>query len=470
MLIDNIYITQNIFRNMEKNLGSYLTDLNPWWLTERVDRAKDMIEREGFSEILQDLGLDRMIQILGPRRAGKTTILYLIIDHLLSKGIPSRNVLYLSLDDPLLQNICENPIFDPIERFLDNIAGDGTKFIFLDEVQDIEGWYKWLKAYHDKKLDLKFFISGSSGLKLQNEANIYLRGRVISIVQHPLSFREFLMFSGVTVPKVNFKDNDVDLAKGYSVVSRLLEKYLVVGGFPEFFEIDPKIRTPEKWFRILYEDVPKKAFYEDVVKRFNIRNPASMELLFAFIAQNQGQILSYESMNRVAGLDKATLLDYLQFLKSTYLLVEIGLRSDKLSTTVKAKKKYLVLDQGIRNGILREYYLNENNRGFVVENVVGVHLHRFCEKQLFDLSYIRSNGEIDFVVTFKKRSIPIEVKTSDNFKISKEMRKYLKANNSPHGVVITDKRAGEFKTDGFLIRALPLWVFLTGEIKKEIWD
>jgi len=469
MIREVIYVIFIILCNMEKSLDTHLATINPWWLTDRVDNAKEKIQREGFEDILQDMELDRIIQIVGPRRAGKTTILYLIIDHLLSRDVPSRNILYLSLDDPLLQNICENPILDPIDRFTERIAQEGRKYVFLDEVQDIDGWFRWLKAYHDKKRDLKIIISGSSSLKLHDDANTYLRGRAISFELNPLSFGEFVTLSGGEVQTVHFKDGPIELLKGYAAISRLLEEYLIVGGFPEYFEIGTKLRTPEKWFRLLYDDIPKKAFYEDVVKRFNIRNPKALELLFAFIAQNQSRVLSYESMNRVVGLDRATLLDYIQFLKSTYLLVEITLRSDKLSTQEKAKKKYLVSDQGIRNGILKEYNVIDENRGFIVENVVGIHLHRLCKKEHLNLSYIRSNGEVDFVVTFKGATIPVEVKTSDNFKISKEMKRYMKKNNSPHGVVITEKNAGEFRTDDLPMRAVPLWVFLTGDMKKEIW-
>lgn len=454
---------------MENDLESYMASINPWWLTDRIDSARGKIKREDLEDILEDMELNRIIQLLGPRRAGKTTMMYLIMDHLLSQGVQTRDILYLSLDDPVLQTICEHPISDPIDRFLERIAGEDTRYIFLDEIQDIDGWYKWLKGYHDRKTGLKFIISGSSSLRLQEEANTYLRGRVISFVLYPLSFREFIEISANEAPSPHFKDGEIELLKGYSSVSRLLEEYLIVGGFPEWFEIDPKMRKPERWFRMLYEDVPKKAFYEDVVKRFNIRNPKAMEVLFAFIAQNQSRVLSYESMNRVVGLDRATLLDYIQFLTSTYLLIVIGLWSEKLSTTEKAKKKYLVLDQGIRNGILREYNIGDNNLGFIVENVVGVYLHRLCEREGLKLSHIRSNGEVDFVVSSNERSVPVEVKTSDKFSISREMKDHMRTNGSPHGVVITKRRAGEFRSEGLLFRAVPLWVLLTGVVKREIW-
>jgi hypothetical protein len=452
------------------SLERYLEATNPWWRTSTIEESSGKLKRDVMDGILPELDSNRMIQILGPRRAGKTTTMYMIMDHLLRKNVNASNILYVSIDDPMVASLCDHPIMDPIEHFMKRISSGGRKYIFLDEVQDIKEWYKWLKGYHDRKLDVQFIVSGSSSLQIEDDANKYLRGRIIPFIQYPLDFRGFLKLCDIDPPDPHFLDDDVKLMKDFEIVKEEIERFMLVGGFPEWFQIVGTERDVERWFNRLYEDVPKKAFYEDIVKKFGIRNPRALEILFAFIAQNQSRVLSYESMNRVTGLDRMTVQDYIGFLKSTYLLIEIGLFAEKVSTTEKANKKYLLLDQGIRNGLLKDYMIKEENSGFIRENIIGIFLHRFCESNGLHLNYIRSNGEIDFIISFGERRIPVEVKSSDKTVVSKEFLKFMKGEGSPYGIVITDRRAGILEVEGMDIRMVPLWIFLTGNLGKNLWD
>jgi len=448
-------------------LEKYLERTNPWWITGRSEKAQGKIPRGNLDPIYRELDLQRIVQIVGSRRAGKSTTIHLIINHLLRQGIDPRRILYVSLDDPLILTCCTIPISDAIEFFFER-TGKGPKYVFLDEVQKTKQWYEWVKGYHDRELILKMIISGSSSLTLQKEANTYLRGRLISFIQYPFDLREFLMMDDIEISPPHYLDDGTSMSISYAKVKEPLEKYLRVGGYPEWFQVR-HLDNVQLWFDRLYEDVPKKAFYEDVVQIFNIRNPRALEILFAFIAQNQSRILSYESMNQVVGLDRTTLLDYLEFLKSSYLIIEIPVFSEKVSTQEKSMKKYLLSDQGIRNGILKEYVIKEENLGFIVENVVGIYLARFCDSKKLNLNYVRNNGEIDFIVSDQGRAIPVEVKTSDKFKVSQLMKKFVNDKGSPFGVVITQRLAGEFETDGIKVRAIPLWILLLGDIEKEIW-
>jgi len=456
MIIDNI------------GLERYLLRTNPWWATGIVDKARSKISRENLPRIMKELSLERTVQLLGPRRAGKTTTIHMIIDKLIGSGVGPERLLYVSLDDPMLRNFCSEPLSDTLEFFLGN-APKGRNYAFLDEVQKVKGWYEWIKGYHDREQNLKMVISGSSSLALQKEANTYLRGRVISFVQHPFNLREFLGMDGFKIETPHFLDDSLEMSKKYGSIRDHLMEYLRVGGYPEWFQLRT-VPDSSVWFDRLYEDVPKKAFYEDIVELFNIRSPRALELLFVFIAQNQSRILSYEAMNRIVGLDRSTILDYLAYLKASYLVIEVPVFSEKISTQEKSMKKYLISDQGIRNGILKEYSIKEENLGFIVETVVGIYLHRFCEENGLSLNYVKSNGEIDFILTGKDRTVPVEVKTSDRFKISTTMKNFIKEKGSPFGVVITDRSAGQFEVEEIMIREVPLWVLLTGNIEKEVWS
>jgi len=453
---------------MIKNLVGFRKELekvNEWWLTSRVKEAERFpFRREAFNEIRKEIETRRCLVITGPRRVGKSVLLKQTIQFLIKEGTNPRNILYYSLDDPTLYTFSDNLIKDLIDYFLENIAKKGRKYIFLDEIHVFEGWYKWIKAYYDKYENLKFFLSGSSSLALQEEANKYLRGRIITLEIFPLSFLEFLRLSGLKIKEFKLEDifklDELEIKKLWYEVKEYFQEFLVVGGFPEWFEIKGTKDEVERWFRRLIEDVPKKAIYEDVVKLFGIKNPRVLELILTFIAANQSKILAYETINDVAKLDRSTLLNYLEFLKSSYLLVEI-LKFARLKEQLKAKKKFLLLDQGIRNAILKEYEIREENLGFVIENVVGNRLYLISKEKNRNLFYWKINDEVDFVLRGEK-ILPVEVKYRDEIKPKdiKGLLNFMEKFKVKEGFVITKSLLKREKMKGKFLYFIPCWLFL----------
>jgi predicted AAA+ superfamily ATPase len=219
----------------------------------------------------------------------------------------------------------------------------------------------------------------------------------------------------------------------YKNLKKDFEEFLLVGGFPEWFEI----KELKKWFFVLSNMISKKAIYEDVVNIFRIRNPKILESILTFIIANQSKILSYEKINEVARLKHEVLVNYLEYLKSSYLIVEI-LKFAKLKEQLKAKRKYLCIDQGLRNCLLSDYELKENV-GFVIENVVGVHLYSYSKKVNANLMYYKANEEVDFVLEENKEIIPVKIKyrTRIEEKDMKSIKKFILENDCKRGLIIT---------------------------------
>ncbi len=442
-----------------------LDKINEWWITKRVKEAERFPERrEAFQKVEDELDTRRAIVILGPRRVGKSVLMKQIISALIKDGTNPRNIIYYSLDDPTLLTYCDNLIKDPIDYFLENITDKGKKYVFFDEIHLYTGWYRWIKAYYDKYLDIKFVLSGSSSLALQKEANKHLRGRTVEIEMYTLSFREFLKIYGIEAEKFDLetieKFDEFRIKELWHKVGDAFKEYLLVGGFPEWFELREKSDAIDKWFKRLIDDVPKKAIYEDIVNIFGIKSPKIIELIFTFIAANQSRVIAYETINDVVKLDRATLTNYLEYLKNSYLIVEI-LKFANLKEQLKAKKKFLVIDQGLRNAILKDYELKESNVGLIIENLVGTNLFFYVKRKGGNLFYWKINNEVDFVIR-NKSLIPVEVKYRAHIdkKDLKNLLNFAEKFNCKKGVLITKDLFMKEKISKVEILFVPAWLFL----------
>ncbi len=437
------------------NLRRELEKYNEFWLTGEirgVDRYS--IKRLEFSEVIKEIDLRHITTIIGPRRVGKTVLLKQTVNRLIEDNINPRNILYYSFDVPTISQYCDNPIMDVFEYWYENIAKSGKRFFFLDEVHFIKDWYKWLKAIYDRYDDVKIFVSGSSSISIQKDIFAYLKGRIILHELFPLSFKEFLMFKGKEIDEINFESIDaVEVDRICNKFKEDFDEYLLVGGIAEWFEVN----DVDKWFKILTGLVTKKAIYEDISTLFGIKNIKTLENIFSFIVANQSRILSYEAINEIANLKHEILVNYIEYLKSSFLIIEI-LKFAGIKEQLKSKKKYLCIDQGLRNSTLLEYEIKEDNVGFIIENVAGLHLWYSAKRVNGNLMYYKINDEIDFVVQKGNEIIPIEVKyrgdiqEAETFKLKKFIQKF----KLKKGVVLTKNL---FKSEGE-IRFIPVIFYL----------
>lgn len=438
-----------------------LEKINSFWLTEKVAEAeKYPFQRALFHDIEKVLENRRITILLGPRRTGKSTLLKQLIQSLIKKGVNPKSILYYSLDDPSLFQHSDNLIKDLLDYHEENIAGNAKRYILLDEIHSFPNWHKWIKSYYDRDLPLKFILSGSSSLTLQKEANKFLRGRSMEFSLYPLNFKEFLKLSGHEDPLdfsfAEFKKvSPLQISKTHNKIKAAFNEYLLVGGFPEWFQV--KSYGIEPWFSSIVNDVPKKAIYEDIAKLFNIKNTRILEFVFTFIISNQSRILSYETINEVANLDRATLVNYIDFLKNSYLLIEI-LKFAGLKEQLKSMKKFLSIDQGLRNAILKDYKVKEENAGFIIENLIGLKCFALKPSNVF---YWRVNGEIDFILR-DKEILPIEVKYKNNI-LKKDFLEHLNFMGNKKlkkGIIITKDLYSREIIENKEIYFIPAWLFL----------
>jgi len=373
-----------------------LEKLNPHWLTGMPVEAEAFpVPRDELEALHGDRDLGKVSVVTGPRRAGKTVLLRHLMARLIEEGTDPRNLLYVSLDSQRLAMMCDDLVRDAEDLWSDSIASDGPRILLLDEVHLLDGWYAGVKNLHDMEGALKIYISGSASLAIQVKAEQFLRGRYVLHEVWPLEFRGFLKVvaggpKGKAPPGDGLESDGQMRALGPP-----FGRFLLVGGFPESREVEGTAR----WFELLRNMVAQKAVYTDVAATFNIRAVKVLDSVLHFIVQNQSRLLTYESINAVAGLKHEVLQDYIEYLKASYLIVEIRKNAPKVSEQLRSRKKYLCADQGLRNALLAEYEVEEANEGFVAENVVGMHVHLAASRSGRRVFYSLQGEDIDFVVT-----------------------------------------------------------------------
>jgi predicted AAA+ superfamily ATPase len=374
-----------------------LEKANRFWLTNAVEeKERYPNERSEVETVCAELKLKRITVITGSRRVGKSVLIKHIISRLIKRGVKPRNILYYSMEDPYLKLYCDNLIRDVFDYWLENIAEEGEKYIFFDEIHFVDEWYKWLKILYDRHKNIKICVSGSSSLILQRDANKYLRGRCISYDLWHLTFRQFLEMKNRRI--VRFEPNALAVDRILGSYKEDFKQYALVGGFPEFFEV----KDVKKWLQVLKNSVSNKAIYEDIATTFKIRNVKILEQILLFVIANQSKILSYEKINEVAGLKHEILLNYIEYLKSSYLIVELLKSARNIKEQLKSKKKFLCTDQGLRNALLREYEIREDNEGFIIENIVGMHAYICSMAKGMKIMYYKADGDVDFIVKGRK--------------------------------------------------------------------
>ena len=228
----------------------YLQEVNEWWRTGSVPRVFLQPDcRNEFAELVNLLSKERITAIIGPRRVGKTTLMYQLADHLIQSGVQKENILFVAMDDPLTMTMVD-PLKVIMDEYLEKIIRKPVRdverlYIFIDEIHFLSDWNLWLKKYYDLKYNIKFIISSSSATHLLKFSKESLVGRITEIKIMPLNFTEFIKLSGRSDLLEPYADKDLfhidmndlffDLTKFQDELVLYFNEYLLAGGYPEYF-------------------------------------------------------------------------------------------------------------------------------------------------------------------------------------------------------------------------------------------
>jgi len=428
---------------------------NPWWTKRAVPlHLLKEFKREIFYKLKDYLKLDRILILKGPRRVGKTTVLYQIIDSLLQEKINPENILYLSLDDPKLK-VDFDKIIDFYQATIlkQSVSESETVYVFLDEVQYLENWQYYVKKYFDRSYPIKFIVSGSSATLIRKGTES-LMGRTVEETLLPFSFKEFLEYHAKE--KIELKPLDkidiVSIKKYEGRAKIFFDKYLLKGGFPNIFEID----EVDIWQKLMKEDIIDKAIYRDIVSSYDVKKPELLEKLFFYMVGITGQILNISNISNSIGLSREYVNKYLHYLKSTLLLFTLRKYAKSIEKIARSSEKAFILDQGIVNSMLNKTKIDEVFAGHLVETVVLRHLLKY------EAYYWKNYYEVDFVISIENRILPVEVKYKSQIDKAdlKGVLKFMEKFKAKEGMVVTKDLFERQKVDDREILFIPAWLFL----------
>jgi len=424
-------------------------ELNPWWATGEVPSELIGIKRKEYLDQLKaNCEKEEIDLISGIRRAGKTTLLYQLIDYLLKeRKVPERNILFANCDDIVLKKTFKN-IMEIVSTF--NASGEGRKYVFLDEVQYFEDWEQQLKNVFDRfRRNVKLIVSGSSAVLSKSKNLYYLTGRFRPLHVYPFSFSEFLH-----IKKISMQEG-----KGWEEVYRkyapldpdkYLQEYLIYGGFPQIvLEKNPKEKFATA--KLYFETI----LYKDILKLWEIKDVTALEKIGKFMLQNIGQRFSYRKISNGLQINLRTTQNYIDYLSTSFLVYLVEYYAKTSYVQIKKEKKIFTIDN-----ILHTSYFGYENMGALAENTVFVHLL----KKGYRPNYWKNKREVDFVVEENGSPLPIEVKyqesiTTDDFAGLHSFFNHFK--ETKEGWLITKNEFGEERVnDGWVIKLIPLWLFL----------
>lgn len=346
-----------------------------------------MIIRPKYMEFIRPYFDTPFVKILtGIRRCGKSTILEMIMNELLDKGIKKENVIYLHLDSFINDDITTGK---KLYEFISERIKDEKIYIFIDEVQEATGWEKAINSLM-VDYDVDIYVTGSNSKLLSSEISTYLTGRYISIPVYTLSYEEYLSFKKETKQFIQEKD--------------YIKEYIEYGGFPS---IALQSFSRNEAYTVV-KDIYNSVIFTDIVKRNSIRKVDLFERVVKFIFENIGKSFSISSItaffkSEERMVDKETLYNYISYLEKAYIIYRANRYDIQGKEVLKTQEKYYLSDQSLKYSMLS---FNSKMIASVLENIVFLELRR----RHYDV-YIGKfkTKEIDFVATKNSKKIYVQV-------------------------------------------------------------
>jgi len=358
---------------------------NPWrFKTGFLFNLKD---RDIVSHIITNLDNNKIIGLVGSRQVGKSSIIFLLIQHLLHKGIPPQSVYYFNLDDLKLQEL-----FFDIPEFIQFIGkDDARKFIFIDEIQRIKNPGLFLKELYDLGLNIKIIYSGSSQLEIRSKLKEHLVGRARQFEIHRLSFSEYLGFAAPVTKKEALAD------------------MLVYGSYPAV-----ALETQKFEKRLILKDIYQSYIEKDITDFLRVENTQAFNLMAGLLANQSGQLLNIDNLSKSLKISRIETEKYINILEQTFIIKRIYPFYKNYRKEITKTPKIYFMDLGLRNYAANNFndISHRTDQGNMLENLFLLEL--LCKDKLSEnkINFWRTTNqtEIDFIVTGEKGVEAVEVK------------------------------------------------------------
>jgi predicted AAA+ superfamily ATPase len=393
---------------------------NPWWEkgykeNKQVSSYPRRSYFDSFYTQVTDKDIRRAIILMGPRRVGKTVLVYHAIQALLDSKIKGTNILYLSIETPIYTGLS---LEKALKLFLDEFShkrDDENIYIFYDEIQYLKNWEVHLKSLVDSYPTYKFIATGSAAAALKLKSQESGAGRFSDFILPPLTFSEFIRFI-----EKEYLIKETSSTKDINLITTNIEElnsefinYLNYGGYPEAV-FSEKIQSNSS--RYIKSDIIDKVLLRDLPSLYGISDIQELNRLFAVLAYNTGREISYDTVAKNSGISKNTLRKYLEYLEAAFLIrrvYRIDQNAQKLKR-VTTFKVYLT-NPSMRAALFGNIKTDSDFMGELTETAIySQWLH---SDNIDNIFYARwKKGEVDLVYCSGEQMKPnwfIEIKWSD---------------------------------------------------------
>ena len=338
----------------------------------------NFIERKQYMQQLRDLKDQNIIKVIsGVRRCGKSTLLMMFSEELISNGVDAKQIQFYNFED--LDTLSIGDIFQIHTHIKERLVADKPNYIFLDEIQNVKDFQRLIDSLYIKP-NVDVYITGSNAYMLSGELATLLTGRYVEINLLPLQFTEYYNF---------IISNSPNLSK-----NEILANFIHFGGMPEYIK---QLSINEKQADLFAQSILKTIIEKDIFQRLNITNKHDFNKIVDFIFDSVGSYVSPRSISdtlRSNGtvVDKETVAKYLDALCEAYLIYKVPRFEIKGKGLLQTLNKYYVVDPCFAKVRLKKAVLKD--RSHWLENMVYLELLR-RNKEVFIGK--RLNMEVDFI-------------------------------------------------------------------------
>ncbi len=345
------------------------------------------IIRSAYINRIAEFSGNKLIKVIaGQRRTGKSYILRQVISRLVESGINPHNLLYINKEFTEFDFLTSYTDLDELlEEYKSSLSPHGKIFLFIDEIQDIEGWERFAASCSQSFIDdYEVFITGSNSQLLSGELASLLSGRYLQVNVQPFNYHEYL------------------LAKDLQSSRSTYLEYLQTGGMPELFHL-PNDETKRHYLSAVKDTVLLK----DIIQRYNIKDARMLEDIFVFLVNNASNLISVTSIvNYFAGKKRKTnyetVANYIQYMENTFLVHKVDRYNIRGKETLGGNCKYYLNDLSFKNYLYAGF---EYGLGYKLEN--AVYLQLLFSGYSVHIGTLR-NREVDFVAKKAARTVYLQ--------------------------------------------------------------
>lgn len=343
--------------------------------------------RSVYSKLVDLLSLKQIQVLKGIRRSGKTTLFRLLINHL-SETVDPKSILYVNLDDPYFSDLYNSSkslysLLEPSEK----VTGVPVQYLFLDEVQNVEAWEKFVKAIYDNEVVKKIFVTGSNSSLLEGEYAKLLSGRYIETEIHAPTFSEVLNVRGI--------DSRFELLDRKVEALRLIDEMMEFGSFFEVLDAEQHKRD----IILSYYDT---IVFKDCIANNNLRDAKTFKEVAHFMITNTASLYSYTSVSKAMGVNDGTVKEYIHVLEDSYICQEIKQYAFSLKEQIRSKKKVYINDNGF---LSQTSFKFSQNYGKTFENLVYTEFN----KRGYEIYFHNKDFECDFICKKDDQLLAVQV-------------------------------------------------------------